>query len=118
MFRKFWRLFNECFKEFNNTTNKYLANGCCSDMAEAIFNRLSLIYREDILQKVKGCEFHCSQAVEKKAKYLQVGKDGFKKLASALLTSTTAEAYHRTYNTLKTFIHHSKLKTLREELAW
>ena len=94
MFRKFWRLFNECFKEFNNTTNKYLPNGCCSDKAEAIFDGLTLINGEDVLQKVKGCEFHCSQSVEKKAKSLEVKKDGFKELASALLTSTTAESYH------------------------
>ena len=66
-------------------------------MSGANFNGLVLIYREDVLRKVKGCEFHYNQSVEKKAQSLQVKKDKFKELASLLGTSTTVKVYSHAY---------------------
>ena len=70
----FWSLFDECLKEVNNTTNKYLPKSLPSDMAVANCNGLVLICREDVLQEVNGCEFHFSQSVEKNIFQVKKGR--------------------------------------------
>ena len=54
----FWRMFDSAFKEVNGIGDRFLPAGFCTDMATANFNGLVKIYEEEILEKVKGCEFH------------------------------------------------------------
>lgn len=39
-------------------------------MASVNFNGLSIVYGEDVLCKVKRCQFHFKQSIEKKVKSL------------------------------------------------
>lgn len=50
----FWRIFNEAFKDVNETDEKFNPIGWCSDMAGSNFNGLKRIYGDDVLQKMKG----------------------------------------------------------------
>ena len=54
----FWSLSNEAYKKANNTNEKFHPTGWSTDMATSNFNGLERIYGEDILTKIKGCEFH------------------------------------------------------------
>ena len=82
---KFWRTFNEAFKKANGTEKRFSPTGWLSDIASANFNGLSTIYGEDVQEKVKSCEFHFKQAVERKIRGFDGDKDQFKKLAYCLL---------------------------------
>ena len=113
----FWRLFNKCYKEANEIDNKFSPCGWCTDMATANFTGLSLIYGEDILDKVKGCEFHYKQSVGKRVKQLggDLGQE-FEKYAYELLYATTPEAYEHAFGTLESFIRSSA--TLSQQQDW
>ena len=107
---KFWRTFNEAFKKANGTEKRFSPTGWLSDMASANFNRLSTIYGEDVLEKVKSCEFHFKQAVERKIRGFGGDKDQFKKLAYGLLYATTPEAYENSLQLFEEFATDAKLK--------
>ena len=55
---RFWNNFNKAFKDITKTDKKFSPVGLITDMATANFNGLQLIYREDLLHKIKGCELH------------------------------------------------------------
>ena len=90
---KFWRTFSEAFKKANGTEKCFSSTSWLSDMASAIFNGLSTIYGEEVLEREKSCEFHFKQAVKRKIRGFDGDKDQFKKLAYGLLYATAPEAY-------------------------
>ena len=55
---RFWNNFNKAFKDITKTDKKFSPVGWITDMATVNFNGLQLIYREDLLHKIKGCELH------------------------------------------------------------
>ena len=58
-------------KEANNeVSEKYLPTGSCTDMASCNFLGLVKIYGEDVLQCIKGCEFHFHDSVNRHANKL------------------------------------------------
>ena len=59
---------------------------------------LSKMYGEDILEKVKGCEFHFQQYVNNRAKSLGVDAEQFKTLSNILLKASTQESYFNAHN--------------------
>ena len=61
----FWRLFSEAYKKANHTNEKFHPTGWSTDMATSNFNCLERIYDGDILAKIKGCEFHFKDSVNK-----------------------------------------------------
>ena len=63
----FWRLYNSAFKEVNVFWYRFSPAGFCTDMTTANFNTLVKIYGEKILEKVKGCEFHFRDSINRKA---------------------------------------------------
>lgn len=63
----FWREFNNAYKEVNQVDSKFFPIGWVSDMASANFIGLQQIYGEEIMSKIKGCEFHFKQCVNKHA---------------------------------------------------
>ena len=69
----------------------------------ANFCGLSIVYGEDVLGKVKGCEFHFKQSVERKVKTLNTKGEEFRNLVPGLLIAYTPEAYSHAVRLLKTF---------------
>ena len=89
----FWRMFNLAFKEVNGIGDRFSPAGFCTDMATANFNGLVKIYGEEILEKVKGCEFHSRDSINRKASTLGEHSTKFTEISLSMLTSTTPEAY-------------------------
>ena len=107
---KFWRTLNEAFKKANGTEKRFSPTGCLSDIASANFNELSTIHGEDVPEKLKSCEFHFKQAVERKIRGFNGDKDQFKKLAYDLLYTTTPEAYKNSPQLFEEFAADAKMK--------
>ena len=60
----FWRVFSKVYKEAKNEVgNKFHPTGWCTGMASCNFIGLVKIYGEDVLQYIKGCEFHFRDSV-------------------------------------------------------
>ena len=99
----FWNLFNHCFKEEkeSKTFLQFKPIGWCTDMTEINFNRLKQVYCQHILDKIKGCKFHCQESINRKMK--QIGDKGprFKLLVNNLLTASTPEAYSAAKSSLE-----------------
>ena len=85
----FWRLFNQAFKEANKTNDKYYPQGWISDMVSSNFNGLIRLYGEEVLEKIKGCEFHSLNSVNKHSRNRTEEADVFKALAKELLIAST-----------------------------
>ena len=62
---RFWYNFNKAFKDVTKTDKKFSPAGWIRDMTTANFNGLQLIYGEDVLHKIKGCEFHFRQSINR-----------------------------------------------------
>ena len=60
---RFWNNFNKPFKDVTKTDKKFSPVGWITDMTTANFIGLQLIYGEDVLHKIKGCEFHFRQSI-------------------------------------------------------
>ena len=80
-------------------------NGRVTDMAGSNFVGLEKLYGEGVTSKIKGCEFHYKDSVNKKAQSL--GEDGekFKLIAINLLESSTPEAYEKVKDKMVVFIN-------------
>ena len=63
----FWRLFNRAYREANQIDEKFMQFGRVTDMATANFAGLAKIYGDDIIDKIKGCEFHYLKSANEKA---------------------------------------------------
>ena len=73
---------------------KFFPDGWRTDMASRNFIGLVKIYSEDILETVKGCEFHFRDSVNREAKLFGELKEKFVTEALPFLTATTPEAYY------------------------
>ena len=72
-------------------------------MSSANFNGLAIVYVEDIRLRIKGCEFHFKQSVERVSRTLGQKREEFKNLAFNMLNSLTPEAYSHAIAVLKIF---------------
>lgn len=70
-------------------------------MASTNFNGLATIYREDIISRTKGCDFHFKQSIQRISRTLGQKREEFKSLALYVLISSTSEAYSHAINILK-----------------
>ena len=52
--------------KMNYVSIKLMPKGWVSDMATANFTGLKIVYGEEITQKVKGCEFHFDQSLNRR----------------------------------------------------
>ena len=59
----------------NTTEKKFSPCGWVTDFATANFSGPSVVYGEDVLRKVKACEFHFKKSVERKVKTLNTKGD-------------------------------------------
>ena len=115
---RFWRIFNNAYKGANLTTEKFNPTGWCSDMAGANFNGLKKIYGEDIVNKIKGCEFHYKESINKKVKQLGEKGDDFKTYALDLLTAFTQESYNAHKSKMEHFIKENECTDINGWLKW
>ena len=75
----FWPVFNKAYKEANNQVHeKFHPKGWCTDIASCNFIGLVKIYVEDVLQCIKGCEFHFRDSVSRYANKFVDESDTFK----------------------------------------
>ena len=63
---RFRKEFNEAYKVINKTSAKFQPVGWVADMSLTNFSGLQMIYREEILDKIKGYEFHYKQSVNRR----------------------------------------------------
>ena len=85
-------------------------------MASSNFVGLEKLYGEGVTNKIKGCEFHYKDSVNKKARSL--GEDGkeSKLIATNLLESSTPKAYEKVKDKMVAFIN--KKEILNILTAW
>ena len=113
-----WREFNKVYREANATEDKFEPHAWITDMAQANFSGLIKIYGEEVMNKIKGCEFHYRASVDHKCKNVgDLGYD-FKYLATELLESSTKEAYKASHDKLLKFLDENKLEDLNTWVKW
>ena len=67
----FWTLFNKAFKVVaGDDTMTFNPKGWCTDMAGANMNGLRKVFGEDVLTRIKSCEFHFKESRNRMAKNL------------------------------------------------
>lgn len=69
---RYWKEFNGAYKVANNTNARFQPAGWVTDMALANFHGLKMLYGKEILNQIKGYEFHYKQSVNRTAHF--VGK--------------------------------------------
>ena len=102
---RFCRIFNQAFKEASYCEQKFMPRGWTTDMATANFSGLEHKYREDVRNKIKGCEFHFRTSLSKHSSMLGEDSAMSTGLANELLLASTKEAYEAAYDNLKSFIN-------------
>ena len=116
-----WKSFGviQALKEANKTNDKYSAQGWILGMASSDFNGLIRLYGEEVLEKIKGCEFHFMNSASKHSRNHTEKTDVFKSLAKELLIVSTEGAYLSAYEDMKAFISSDEnLKHLLTWLSW
>ena len=114
---EFWREFNDAYRKVNTTEKIFSLCGWVTDMATANFSGFSIVYGEDVLTKVKGCEFHFKQSVERKVKTLNTKGEEFRNLALRLLIASTPEAYSHALRMSKQFSSNNA-ESIRDWTEW
>ena len=114
---EFWREFNDAYRKVTTTEKIFSLCGWVTDMATANFSVFSIVYGEDVLTKVKGCEFHFKQSVERRVKTLNTMGEEFRKVAIRLLIASTPEAYSHALRLLKQFSSNNA-ESIRDWTEW
>ena len=95
----FWRLFNNAYKTVNDTDERFWPVGWCTEMAHSNFSGLMQIYGEDVLERIKGCEFHFKDSINRQVRGLDDNEASiFKSMANELLCSSKSVEKFRRYN--------------------
>ena len=110
----FWALFNEAYKVVAGDDTHFNLKGWCTDMAGANMNGLQKVFGDDVLSRIKTCEFHFKESRNKMAKKLN-DDDGkvFKELCDQMLASSLEATYLNTKKSLEEFI---EAKSVRQFL--
>ena len=116
----FWRLFNNAYKTVNDTDERFWPVGWCTDMAHSNFSGLMQIYGEDVLERIKGCEFHFKDSINQQVRGLDDNEASiFKSMANELLCSSTTESYQKALDSFNQFLESPEsLKSKRGWLKW
>ena len=77
----------------------------CTNMASENLIGLVKMYGKDILETVKGCEFHIRDSVNRRAKLFGGLKEKFVSETLCLLTAIIPEAYHAARHNFKLFLN-------------
>ena len=99
----FWTLFNEAYKVVaGDDTLHFNPKGWCTDMAGANMNGLLRVLGDDVLTRIKSCEFYFKESMNKIARELY-DDDGkvFKELCDQMLASSLETTYLNAKKTWK-----------------
>ena len=117
----FWSLFNEGLQKVTGD-DKMVFNpqGWCTDMAGANMNGLQQVFGEDSLSRMKSCEFHFKDSINKMARKLgQEAGETFKELCQNLLTCSLKVTYLKVKKSLEEFTNeNSEWQFLSSWLSW
>jgi hypothetical protein len=88
----FWETFNEVLKkESCDPTTTFNPYGWMTDMAGANMEGLKKVFGPTVLDRVKTCEFHFKDCVNRQARKLdELSKQRFKSLCMALLEAESS----------------------------
>lgn len=117
----FWNLFNKALKVVaGDDTATFNPIGFCTDMTGANMNGLKNVFGEDVLTRIKSCEFHFKESRNRMAKKLNDDDEElFKELCDKMLELCLESAYQSAKRTLENFIEEaSERKFLRSWLDW
>ena len=91
----FWSLFNQALRKAAGDENVlFNPKGWCTDMAGANMNGLQKVFGDDVLTRIKSCEFHFKESRNKVDRKLGGdAEEEFKDLCDELLTSSMKETY-------------------------
>ena len=103
----FWSLFNEGLQKVTGDDKTvFNPQGWCTDMAGANMNGLQQVFGEDALSRIKSCEFHFKDSINKMARKLgQEAGETFKELCQNLLTCSLKKTYLEVKQLLEEFIN-------------
>ena len=116
-----WSLFNEGLQKVTGDDKTvFNPQGWCTDMAGANMNGLQQVFGEDALSRIKSCEFHFKDSINKMARKLgQEAGETFKELCQNLLTCSLKETYLEVKKSLEEFINqNSERQFLSSWLSW
>lgn len=115
---RYWTLFQRAFANVNGPAAVFSPMGWVCDMAGANFNGLARVFGEEVLNKIKGCEFHFKDSVNARAKNLNGKAEIFKSIANRMLEAESVEGYTEAYESLKTFLQQETDAELTCWLDW
>ena len=73
----FWGLFNEVIEKVSNDVKKqFRPIDWCTDMAGSILSALRKVFGEDVVHRIKTCEFHFKQSVNRRCRKLNSSNEG------------------------------------------
>ena len=118
----FFKLFNELVESVSQDKNTFNPIGFITDEAGANIAGLVSVFGDDVKERLKGCEFHFLQSVQRHTVHLESRKSKrkFKKMANELRTMSSPLQYEQTFRNLTNFIEHKPQKraALRTWLHW
>ena len=117
----FWECFNEILrKESGNDNCQFNPRGWITDMAGCNIEGLKRVVGDDVVKRIKTCEFHFKQCRNRQARKL--GDDdrrNFKRLCNCLLEAPTPISYEKAKEDVESFITESpERQSLSTWLEW
>ena len=118
---QFWTYFNDALSEYAGRQVIFNPIGWSADNGGAITSGIKEVFGVSGLSRLKTCEFHFRDSVNKRANAMssQEAKATFKSLAAELLKSITVAGYHQSKENLDAFIEMSPSRMqLSNWLSW
>ncbi len=118
---QFWKYFNDALSEYAGKQVIFNPIGWSADNGGAIASGIKEVFGVSELSRLKTCEFHSRDSVNKRANAMssQEAKATFKSLAAELLISITVARYHQSKENLDAFIEISPSRMqLSNWLSW
>ena len=118
----FFQLFNDIIKSVSEEQSAFNPIGFITDEAGANIAGLVNVFGDTVKERLKGCEFHFLQSVQRHCVHLvsRKSKRKFKKLANDLRTVSTPLQYDQSFRHLTKFIEDKPQKraALQSWLQW
>lgn len=93
----FWLIFNAMLRKVSgNDTYMFNPTGFISDEHHATFRAIVAAFGDDAKQRIRTCEFHYKQSVQRHARYLDAADaEEFKRLAEQMLMAPSPSEHQR-----------------------
>ena len=115
----FWELFVRAYEMENGLASTFDPHGWITDMAGANIEGMKRVFGVQAVQKIKGCEWHYKDGINKHAHRWSDCGATFKTLANALLEAVSPEGYETAKKEPENFISEDdSRKFLTTWLKW